>query len=257
MQRALRVSLFSSALALMGAFALATAPDADAQRRTQPVEVTMVQNEGRSVSVQGEGVVRVAPDRATASIVFRQRAESLMDAHNMVQRDLQRLVDAVAAAGYERGVVRSGALHYNPEYSYEQGRAPQLVGYHAQMTVIVRIENMDDLPRLMELAMSSGAFEIHPVEYGVSNLAEKRKEARALAMKAARERAEELASGFDAEVGHVLQIAESEGYVQPMPRGRMMMAEMAMADGSGDSFAKLDPDELEVRVIVSASFSLR
>lgn len=249
--------MFSSALALMGAFALATAPDADAQRRTQPVEVTMVQTEGRSVSVRGEGVVRLAPDRATASIVFRQQAESLMDAHNMVQRDLQRLVDAVAAAGYERGVVRSGALHYNPEYSYEQGRAPSLVGYHAQMTVIVRIENMDDLPRLMELAMSSGAFEIHPVEYGVSNLVEARKEARALAMKAARERAEELANGFDATVGHVLRIDESDSPVQIMPRGRMMMEMASVQDSSGDSFAKLDPDELEVRVTVSASFALR
>lgn len=247
-----RVSGLVAALAMSGVL-FAGVQDAEARRR--PVEVTMSDAPVRSIAVQAEGVVRVSPDRATVTMVFRRQAEGLMDAHNDVQRDLHQFVQSVTKAGFERDLVRNGGLRYHPEYVHEQGRAPRVVGYNASMTVILRIENIADVPRVMELAIAAGAAEVQPVEYGVSNLEEKKAEARALAMKAVRERAEELAAGFGASIGAVQTIAEQQIYNNQPRFARMEMS--VDSAGSGDSFAQVDPDAVEVRASISASFSLK
>lgn len=247
-----RASSFVAALALGGVL-FAGVQDAEARRR--PVEVTVSEGTVRTISVQSEGTVRVAPDRATVTMLFNRRAEGLMDAHNGVQRDLQVFVESVIKAGFPRDLVRNGGLRYHPEYAHESGHAPRVVGYNAQMTVVLRIDNIDDVPRVMELAIAAGAAELQPVEYRVSNLEEKQAEARALAMKAVRERAEELAAGFGASIGEVQSISEQQIYNQQPRFARM---EMAMdSAGSGDSFAQIDPDAVEVRASISATFLLK
>lgn len=252
-----RWSVWVAALALAGTVMVSTT-DAEARRRTIQAEVTMAQGTDRSVSVVGEGVVRVAPDRATVTMVFRKRAEALTDAHTMVQQDLQRFMEAVEAAGFNRDIVRNGGLRYHPEYAYPSGSGPKLVGFNAQMTVVLRIDDIQDVPRVMELALAAGADELNPVAYSVSNLEEKRREARAIAMNAARTRAQELAEGFDAQLGHVLTISEAQ-YYDAQPRfARQEMAVMDSAQaGSGESFAQIDPDAVEVRATITANFGLK
>lgn len=242
-----------AAVSMLTGASLSFAEDADAARRR---EIVMSQAESRTVSVQGEGVVRIAPDQATVTMVFRQRSEALMDAHNAVQRDLQRFQESVVRAGFSRDLVRNGGLRYSPEYAYEQGQAPRVMGFNAEMTVILRIENIADVPRVMELAIGAGAAEVNPVEYRVSNLAEKQAEARQLAMQAAIARATELAEGFGAKIGAVQNIQEHSA-PSYQPRMARMEAMSADAMGSGESFAQIDPDAVEVRSTVSATFLLK
>lgn len=247
-----RLATLIAAFALTGSM-LVLPQDAEARRR--PVEVTMSESAVRSVSVQGEGTVRVAPDQATVTMVFRRRSEALMDAHNDVQRDLQTFVSSVEKANLPRDLVRNGGLRYSPDYVYQEGQAPRVVGFNAEMTVILRIDKIADVPRVMELAIAAGAAEVQPVQYRISNLEEKKTEARALAMKAARDRADELARGFGASVGAVQTIAEQPVYDMQPRYARMEMS--ADSAGSGESFAQIDPDAVEVRASVSATFSLK
>lgn len=243
-----------AAVSMLTGASLAVASDADAARRQ---EIVLNQAEIRTVSVQGEGVVRVAPDQATVTMVFRRRAEALMDAHNDVQGDLQRFQDAVVKAGFGRDLVRSGGLRYSPEYVYQDGQAPRAVGFVAESTVILRIDKISDVPRVMELAIGAGAAEVHPVQYRVSNLEEKQAEARQLAMRAATQRATELATGFNAKLGHIQTIQEHGVAMYAVRQESRMMAMAADSMGSGESFAQIDPDAVEVRASVSATFTLK
>lgn len=239
-------------LTLTGA-SVAFSDDAEARRR----EVVLSEATQRSVTVTGEGVVRVAPDRATIHLVFRQRHEALQSAHNAVQRDVQSFQNAIVAAGYARDLVRSGSLRYNPEYIYEQGQLPRPVAFNAETSVTIRIEKLSDVPKLLELAIQAGATEIAPVQYSVSNQAAAEQEARKQAMKAALDRANELASGFNARVGEVLTIDETTRTPQIAVRYARMEAMDAQSAGSGASFAEIDPDSVEIRATVSATFALR
>lgn len=239
---------------MLSSASIAVVQDAEAGRR----EIVMRQDQQRSVSVTGEGVVRVAPDEATITLVFRQRHEALQSAHNAVQRDVQRFRDNVVAAGMPADLVRSSALRYAPEYIYEQGQLPRPVAFNAETTVTLRVKNLADVPRLLEIAIDAGAAEIPPVNYAVSNYAEAQREARKLAMEGANDRARELAEGFGASVGEVLTINEMQmGPVHVVRYARQESMAMDSSVGSGASFAEVDPDAVEVRATVSVSFALR
>ena len=245
------MAVLMTALTLTGA-SLALAQDADARRR----EVVVSEAQQRSVTVTGEGVLRVSPDQATIHLVFRHRHESLQTAHENVQRDIQTFQNAVVAAGLPRDLVRSSSLRYSTEYVYESGQPPRPVAFNAESSVTLRTQNLADVPRLLELAIRVGAAEIPPVSYSLVNQAEAERQARALAMSAALERAEELAKGFNANVGQVLTIDEAQRTPTIAVRyARMESQAMVMDDGA--SFADVDPDSIEVRASVSATFALR
>ena len=247
------IALLVASVVLTGA-SVGFSEDAHARRQ----ELVMTQAEARSVTVTGEGVVRVAPDRAALSLVFSERHEDLAQAHAAVQSEIQRFQDAVVGAGLPRDLVRAGALRYQPEYAYDAGSIPRFVAFNASATVTLRVDDLSTIPRVLELAMNAGAKEVHPVQYSVSNEASAQTEARRLAMEAATARANELATGFGAQVGEVLTINEQDRTpIVAVSYGRMNAMAADALSGSGASFADIDPDSVEIRASVSVRFALR
>ena len=208
----------------------------------------------RSVTVSAVGTADVEPDEATVRLTFRQRAPELAAAHTAVQRDVQRFMDAFVAAGFTADQARQGSLNYHPNYSYHHGDGPRFVDFSAEVVVLVKVTDINTVPRVLDLGIRSGVEQLSPVEFRVADQEAVRTRAREQAMRTARQRAESLARGFDARLAEVLVIEEDPARASsPFP---VMRAEMAMAADSG-GFADIAPNALTVQVEVRVTYGLR
>jgi len=90
----------------------------------------------------------------------------------------------------------------------------------------VRLRDLDKLGALLDALVTAGANRLNGISFGVSDLDDKTNEARKLAVKDAKARAELYAQEADVDVGKVMSISESSiRRPRPMMQMRAMSAE--------------------------------
>ena len=99
------------------------------------------------------------------------------------------------------------SLH--PSYDGSSYSSQRLVGYQAPRSLPVTLRDVDAVEGLMFDMLAAGANRIDRVSFHSSALQEKRAEARVLAVKAARVKAEAMAAALGQTVGEPLRIEEA------------------------------------------------
>lgn len=242
-------------LSLVAVAALATSGCSSAQAQQNPDSSMSMSNQTvRTITVSGTGTTRAEPDEAVASFGFTEKARDLRDAHAAVQQRVQEFVDAVAAAGWDRDLVRQSGMNYQPNYDYMQNEGQVFRDFSASVTLTFRTETLSDVPGILNLAVEHGVTEIRPVQYSVIDRASKEGDARKNAIDNARLKAEELAAAAGATLGRVITISEGGGGGGPQPYP--MMRSMA-ADSEAADFADVSPNQVQLDSSVSVTWELR
>lgn len=248
------VSTFAQrALLICLACALSACSSAQSTAHAQEAAAVSSQTQ-RSISVAATGEVDATPDEATIEVGFSARNESIDAAHRELMRTLSAFVAAMEAADFERDDIRQRRVNYRPEYRYTQERGQEFVGFVTESTVAVSLEDLDRVPEVVTLAVRNGASDLRNISYTHSDREGLMRQARARAVELAQARAEELASGFGAQLGPVLVITEGGASAPPVgPQPMMMRAEMAVDSGGPN----LDPEAATIRATVHVTFALR
>ncbi len=150
---------------------------------------------------------------------------------------------------------------------YEDYSSLVIKGYRIDNTVSVTLRDVSLADDVLIAALKAGANEVLDVQFYSSELRKYRDEARALAMKAAGEKAEDLASAAGAQAGCILSISENSWsqYYGSWRGGRetALWAQNVIQNASsleveqmqtGDSPITLG--QIAVRAEVEASYSL-
>lgn len=188
------------------------------------------------LTVQGEGRVAVAPDRATVTLGVVAEAEAAEAAQQEASRVASAIRDAVVALGIERSQIQTSGLSLSPVYPPRppqrqlggQGLVP--VGYRASNVVSIRVLRLERLGPVIDAAVGAGANSVQGIELGLQDEAPPRRRALAMAVEAARAKAEAIAEAVGATLGEVRSIDEQSFGVQPVFRAEMM--QMRAADVS-------------------------
>ena len=211
----------------------------------------------RTVSVSGEGVVRAEPDQATVRFGMVTRAEDPEEARRLNAAAARDAMNAVRALGIEERKMRLETLRLQPAREYDpQTRRYNDVGFEATRQVVVEVEDLEALPSLITQVVQQGANRLDGISYALKNRSAARNEALQKAMGDAQEKAQLMAGTLGEEVGNVLTINE-QSFSFPQPVIRMAQADMAVSKG-----AEAEPDayaagEIEVRAIVQVVFLLK
>src|SRR5690606_7644442 len=120
-------------LALAGGL-MATSGMAQEQARPEPPVVV----------TQGEGTVRVAPDRAYVRVAAEARAKDPREAQGANAAAMTAVQQRLAASGVAKDAIRTVSISLQQEFDYHEGRQTPR-GYLARNTIEVRV---DDLARL-------------------------------------------------------------------------------------------------------------
>ena len=180
------------------------------------------------ITVQGVGQVDAAPDMATIQAGVTAQGDTAAEALNQTSAATANVLETLAEAGIEPRDVQTRGLSLNPLWtSRKASGAPEIAGYEARNTVMVRVRALDRLGVLLDAVVESGANQFHGLTFGVRNPKPLQDEARALAVKDALDRAALYAEAAGVALGDIVEISELGGGGGPRP---MAIERMAVAD---------------------------
>jgi uncharacterized protein YggE len=243
---------------------LTTLPTPTAQPTLPPKPVC---DSGRSVQVSGTAVINVTPDRALIQLGVQSNSSTPEGVEAFNSAAIQRVTNAVRLLGVEPKDIATD--WYIIEPVYEENNSLYIKGYRINNAIAITLRDVSKTSKVIAAALKAGANQVINVDLYTSELRKYRDQAREMAMKAAREKAQALASAAGAEAGCALSINENSwssynGWWYGRNQNQNQWTQntiqnVAPSGGSGGSAEAetISLGQISVRAEVSASFSLK
>jgi uncharacterized protein YggE len=158
------------------------------------------------VRVFGTSDVKVVPDRAVIELGVEKQSASARLAKQAEDAAARRLLAALRANGIEEKDIQTTYLSLRPQFDYRKGM--RISYFAAEQTMTVTVRDIAKLDALVESLMKAGGNRIDAIQYETSELRKYRDQARDLAVKAAREKAQALAAALGQGIGKAQSIEE-------------------------------------------------
>jgi uncharacterized protein YggE len=207
----------------------------------------------RTISVNGIGMASAQPDVAFVQL----GVESIDTQAGQAVEDNTTRMSAVMDVLKEMNVQDEDIQTVNYSMWIEQvvDRDGQPTGenrYHVVNQVRIRLRDLTQTGELLQQALAAGANNVGGISFSVADPAALQREARDKAIANARAKAEQLASGLDAQLGSLRQASEYGGLVTPFAEAPMM----AMGIGGGGGPVPVSNGEFNVTVEVQVIFEI-
>lgn len=178
--------------------------------QSSPTVISSAPPAPRSVSVTGTAELRVAPDELVVSVGVDTYAVEAQAAKKANDEAMAELLRVTKDNGVEPTNVRTENFTLLPRYDgrYE---SRHVIGYEAKKTLVVTLSSAEKAESLLAELFKGGANRIDGVTMTSTKIIEQRKEARKMAVAAAREKAEAMAAALGQKVGRPLKIDEDPG----------------------------------------------
>lgn len=236
--------------ALAGLAAVATMMPVAAGAQTMAIPVQAIA--GTQLDIVAEGKTTRVPDIATVSAGVVSQATDAAGAMRDNAQRMTRVIAALKQAGIAERDIQTASIALNPQYRYQDGKAPVITGYQASNTVSVRFRDIDKAGAILDTLVAQGANQIDGPNLSIDKPAAALDEARLDAMKTARARAELYAQAAGLKVKRIISISEQQEMGRPMP---MPVMRMQAADAVAES--KIAAGEQSVGVTLSVRFELQ
>jgi len=196
------------AVAAIGFAALSLALASGDGLGAAPVVAQAAEREPGLVTVHGDADVRVPPDQVILTLGVETQHRQLAQAKTQNDETIRALL--ALAEGYEIPArhVQTDFISVHPVYNNEYTSRRTLVGYQVLKTVVITLSDVSRFEDLLSDALESGANHVHNVEFRTTALREHRDAARALAIQAAREKAQALTGELGLAIGEPRTIIE-------------------------------------------------
>lgn len=186
--------LFSGLLALPGRAVAAEAPE--------PM---------RTVDATGHGRLQVKPDTATINLGVTQLKPSPAEAYAAMGQDLNKIADAMKAAGVKEEAMQTSVFNLSAEYNWTQEKGQVLAGYRATTTLSITTQELDNVATLIQTAVNAGANQLQGVSFSVKDPEGLMDKALDAAVDDARAKAERVAKRLGGSVGKATRVSISDG----------------------------------------------
>ena len=173
------------------------------------------------ISVIGEGEVVSVPDTALFTFSISAEAKTVAEVQSQVTEKMNNLLAELKNLGIEEKDIKTTNYSIWPKYSYSQSvctlQYPSycppgkqvLDGYTASHSVSLKVRKVDEVGKALALVGEKGATDISSVSFVVDDEEKLIEEARAKAIKNAREKARALADELDVRLVRVISFNEN------------------------------------------------
>ncbi len=240
---------FWVAILMIAAIAL-TSCASTAQAQTTGEGDTSV---NRTITVNGYGMVNLAPDLASISIGVHTENR---DAGESVQENNQQATavkDALTGLGVAEKDISTSNFSIYPQQEWNNDGERTGTLYVVDNTVNVTVRDLDSIGQILEAVVDAGANNIYGITFDVAEREAARQDAMSAAVSNARERAQTLADAAGVDIGEVQSISTYVS-VSPSPMVRSYaMEEMAVGGGS----VPISSGEMTINVEVTVVFEIQ
>jgi uncharacterized protein len=169
----------------------------------------------RTISTTGTAVIDVVPNQVSITLGVEAFDPTLDVAKGQNDKNSQSLLKAIKDAGIDDKDVKTAEMNVEIDYN-RNGADEQLQGYRTMRWYTVKLKDTSKFMQLVDAALKNGANRIGGIQYDTTDLPMYRSQARALAIKAAKDKAEELARELGCETGRPITIQENGDDVSPV-----------------------------------------
>lgn len=208
----------------------------------------------RTISVNGEGRVSMAPDVVMMSVGVDERNADLNTAQSTAADKMDAIIAALRSNGVAEDDIQTGNYSVNAERDYEQEGQP-VTGYVVSHTVTAKVREIGNAGAVISATIDAGANVVGGIWFALDDPAGAIQQARELAVADAEAKATELARLANATLGPVQVI--SEGYTPSSPPVAYNGAADVYVDAARASVApSINPGQTEVVLTVSVTYAI-
>jgi uncharacterized protein YggE len=205
----------------------------------------------RLITVTGAAEVRVTPDETTLTLGVETVNRDLGIAKRQNDERVKRVFALAKRYNVVPGNFWTDRVSVEPRYRGGDARE-ELIGYRVHKTIVLTVRDVSRLDDLLNSVLDAGANYIYGVQFRTTKLHDYRDEARALALKAAKEKAKVMAKELGQKVGRPYAIVE-EGNEEGTAPAAMPSTSVSMVEA--DKSVAIGQMSISARVRVS--FELR
>jgi uncharacterized protein YggE len=208
----------------------------------------------RLISVTGTAEIQVAPDEAVLRLGIETSNKDLAYAKSQHDTRVKKVMALAQSAGVEAKYIQTSELTMGPEYTDDRYR--QLLGYEVSQTIAITLKDLSKYEALMTRLLGAGVNRVDGIDFRVAEPRKHKDEARAKAIRAAREKAVAMAAELGQTIGKPWSISEeSENGMDQASLGRYR-ANVSRSEESTSEESTVAPGQVVIRASVSVSFLL-
>ena len=207
----------------------------------------------RTLSVNGIGRVKAAPDVADISLGVTKQGKEAAETSDKAAEAMDAMVNALLEMGIDEKDIQTTNLSLSPRYDWNNEPAT-IEGWEANNMVNVTVRYIDTVGDVVDTATAAGATNVNGISFRVEDPTAAEMSARSAAVADARAKADQLAADAGVTITGIVSISESGGQ-QPQP----IYLERAMAEGAAmDTMASTPvlPGEVELSVNVFIQYEI-
>jgi len=196
--------------------------------------VAPTQSNPRTLSVLGEGTVKVNPDIALMYLSVVTKDPDVSKAWDGNNAKATAVIAALEGLGVKAEDIRSDfTVVQQDEYDPITSRPTGVVDYIVTHTLTVTARDLTKIGDLLGAAQAAGVNSVGGVSFSLEDPSKATAQARALAVADARARADEIAKGLGVKIVSVMTVNEY-GATVPLPADKGFNA-VGMGGGGGSS----------------------
>lgn len=226
------------------------------------------QQSDRRITTTGEATVYVQPDHVQLTFGIQTRDRDIVKARQLNMERVRKSLDVALGAGVAPRDLQTDQLTIEPRWRWSNEDEGDFLHYRVRNSFVVTLRDTTLVDDLITSQLLAGVDTVHSVDFQTSDVKKYREQAREMAAKAAREKADKLAAALGAKVARVVTISEGQTgtpYFWSTSRywgysGGSAMTQNAVFDARGDLPAPtgetLALGKLAVRGSITVTFEL-
>lgn len=242
---------FSKSLTLaVASLILAVGLSAQAQQGAEPPPL---------ITVTGQAEIRIAPDEVVFNIEVENVDKDLQAAKRLNDERVGKMLALARSYQVAPENVQTDYISVEMKYSGDDEdsdgkKMPRVfLGYAVSKTVVIRLKDISRFETLFSDVLKVGVSRIRNVEFRTTELRKYKDQARAMAIKAAQEKAIALTKEIGQTIGRAYSIRE-EGYERSSAYSNNSMA---ISESSSEEESTFAPGQISVAARVTVSFRLQ
>ena len=200
------------------------------------------------INVSGEGKVFITPDEACITVTVETKGKNSTEVKKANDQKIEAILNFIKKSKIPASDFKTQRVSLNPQYDYETKKH----SFNASQTIEINLKDLLKYDALMEGMVDAGINQIKSVEFKSSKMASLESDARKVAMRNAKLKAEDYVSVLGQKVGKAIVISDNTQTFYPQP----VYAQMKSMDMESQPRETLAVGEIAILANVTVSFSL-
>src|SRR5215207_1018483 len=206
------------------------------------------------VTVAGEAELNIAPDEVRFDVTLQHFGKELKAAKTQTDERLKGLIALAKKHGVAESDTQTDYVKVEPRFKGNDD-SKAFLGYWVRKDLVFTLRDVARAEGLLSEVLDYGVWRINSISFSTSQMRKHRDQARAMAMKAAQEKAAALAGAVGQKIGRAITIEEEVPSRGTAPN-YLSNAVSTDRDGATDSEGTLALGLIKVSARVTVKFEL-